>query len=279
MNPQKMMTTPKHRPSHPIKSLFYMLFLSLWLIPVLASDVDREKQWCAQITDSLVNGEAVTLKAGNTPFLGIYTMAGKVDAGRAAIIVHGMGAHPDWPDVIHPLRSELPDHGWSTLSVQMPILANNAGVKDYAPLFDEATPRLQAAIAYLRAHGNKTIVIIAHSLGASMAAHFIANNPAAGVNGLVLISPGIIKADAKMNSLPALEKITLPILDLYGSRDRDNVRTTVAARARAARKAGNHDYRQIEIEGADHFYTGVEDELVRRVYGWLKSHYEKTTGK
>jgi hypothetical protein len=37
-----------------------------------------------------------------------------------------MGAHPDWPEVIQPLHSGLPESGWTTLSVQMPILANDA---------------------------------------------------------------------------------------------------------------------------------------------------------
>jgi pimeloyl-ACP methyl ester carboxylesterase len=248
-------------------------------MPVLASDLAKEKRWSEQIVDSLLVGDPVDLKAGDTTFLGIFTPASNDSANRAAIVVHGVGLHPDWPEVIYPLRSELPEHGWSTLSVQMPILANDAPMKDYLPLFDEVAPRLNAAIGYLREQGNKTIVIIAHSLGASMAARFIADNPKAGINGLVLISMSVIDIDAKMNGALALEKIKLPVLDIYGSRDLENVLATGSMRAKAAtRGAGNSDYRQISIEGGDHFFIGVEDELVRRIYGWLKSHYEKTNG-
>jgi pimeloyl-ACP methyl ester carboxylesterase len=83
----------------------------------------------------------------------------------------------------------------------------------------------------------------------------------------------VIDLDEKMNGALALEKITLPVLDLYGSRDLDSVLMSSDTRARAAHKSGNPDYRQLAIEGGDHFYVGVEDELVRRVYGWLKNHY------
>ena len=161
----------------------------------------------------------------------------------------------------------------------MPILANDASIKDYLPLFDEVAPRLNSAIAYLREQGNKTIVIIAHSLGSSMAARFVADNPASGVNGLVLVSMSVIEIDPKMNGALALEAIKLPVLDIFGSRDLENVLATSDDREKAAsRKARNTDYRQITIEGGDHFFIGVEDELVRRIYGWLKSHYEKPNG-
>ena len=242
----------------------------------MASDLDKEKRWREQITDSVLVGECIDLKAGDAPFLGIFTPASNGTNNRAAIIVHGMGIHPDWPEVIYPLRSELPEYGWSTLSIQMPILANDAAIKAYLPLFDEVTPRLNAAISYLREQGNKTIVVIAHSLGASMAARFVADNAKAGVNGLILISMGVIELDAKMNGAVALEVIKMPVLDIYGSRDLESVLTTRSERARAAtRKARNSDYRQMEIEGGDHFFVGVEDELVRRIRGWMKRNYEK----
>jgi len=248
-----------------------------WMTTGLASDLAKEKRWSEQISDSLLTGDAVELKAGGTPFMGIYTEAAQGATGNAVILVHGIGVHPDWPEVIHPLRVRLPEHGWATLSIQMPILANDAKLEEYLPLFDESGPRLKAAVDYLHAQGAKTVVIVAHSLGASMAAHFVADNPGA-VDGLVLIGMDVIGTDDKMNGALALEKITVPVFDLYGSRDLEGVVKTTETRASAARKAGNKDYRQFAIEGADHFYTGLDDALVRRVYGWLKSHFGQSTG-
>ena len=254
--------------------LYIFAIFMIWQTPAGASDQAKEQRWAEQISDSLLTGETVELKAGDTPFLGIYTESEQGPSDHAVILLHGIGAHPDWPEVIHPLRVGLPENGWATLSIQMPILANDAELKEYLPLFDEVAPRINAAVDYLHQHGAKTLVIVAHSLGASMAASYVAGNPKA-VAGLVLISMGVIDIDPKMNGALALEKITLPVYDIYGSRDLETVLASADVRAAAQRKAGNKDYRQFEMEGADHMYVGMQDELVRRVYGWLKTHYEK----
>ncbi len=143
--------------------------LSLFVLAATAataSDLEKEARWRAQIVDALLDGEAVDLNAGDVTFLGIYTEAEEPTA-RAAIIAHGIGVHPDWPQVIQPLRTGLPQQGWSTLSIQMPVLPNEATTADYAPLFDEVAPRLDAAVAYLKGKGADRIAIIAHSLGAT----------------------------------------------------------------------------------------------------------------
>ena len=112
-----------------------------------------------------------------------------------------------------------------------------------------------------------------------MASHFVAEHADAGISGLVIIGMAVVDIDDKMNGALALEKIKIPVMDLYGSRDFDNVLATGESRAKAARKAGNRNYRQYFIEGADHFYVGTEEELVRRVYGWLKRNFEHSDGR
>lgn len=41
-------------------------------------------------------------------------------AQGAVLIVPDHGQHPDWPALVSPLRRNLPDHGWYTLSLAMP---------------------------------------------------------------------------------------------------------------------------------------------------------------
>ena len=245
--------------------LTLLLALTLPVACAWASDLEKEARWRAQIVDSLMDGEVVDLKVGEHEVLALYTPADDAE-GRAAIVVHGIGVHPDWPQVVYPLRTRLPTAGWSTLSVQMPILPNEAESEAYAPLFDEVAPRLDAAIAYLKDQGYSDIVIIAHSLGASMASHYLAQHPEA-VSGFVAIGLSGGAADPRMNSLETLKGVKVPTLDLYGQNDLEAVVTTHAERAAAA--AGNPGYSQAQVPGADHFFDGEEDGLVETVEAWL----------
>ena len=247
-------------------------FTLLFLSPVQASDIDKEKRWEAQIIDSLMVGEAVKLKAGNNEFLGIFAENTTEKAIGGAIILHGIGAHPAWPEVIQPLRTQLPDYGWATLSLQLPILPNEAKTEEYAPLFAEAPPRIQAGIDFLKQKGIQNIVIVAHSLGAAMATYYLSDKPDPTVTAFVGIGMGELKFDPKMDNSVSLRKITLPVLDIYGSRDLPQVLSSEKDRRTAANKAANKRYTQLKIEGADHFFNNLDDVLVKRVRGWLANN-------
>jgi len=232
-----------------------------------ASDLAKEKRWADQVIEAIIDGDAVLLNDGSSNFLGIYTRATE-NTGRTAIIMHGTGVHPDWQQVIQPLRVGLTEHGWNTLSIQMPVLGNEAEYPEYAPLYDEVAPRVDAAIDYLKQHGTKQIVLIGHSQGASMAAYYLSATKQK-VKGFVAIGIPTYANDPRMNSLLSLQKIHVPVLDLYGSEDLDIVLNNVDRRRDAAKQAGNADYTQIRISGANHFYDGHEDELVETVSDWL----------
>src|SRR5690606_20875192 len=110
-------------------------------------------------------------------FLAIYTKASAkagasgdtsgrkpaAGAGPAIIVVHGMGVHPDW-GLVNTLRSALPDAGYATLSVQMPVLRADARGEDYAATFPEAVQRLRGAAAWLKARGHEPLAIASHSM-------------------------------------------------------------------------------------------------------------------
>ena len=159
-----------------------LLFLSSGL---QASDIAKEKRWADQVVDAIIDGDAVWLNDGKNKFLGIYTEA-EDDAARAVIVMHGTGVHPDWQQVVKPIRVGFMEHGWHTLSIQMPVLANEAEHDDYAPLYDEVAPRIDAAISYLHEQGVKDIVLIGHSQGSSMAAYYLSKS-GQGINGFVAI--------------------------------------------------------------------------------------------
>jgi pimeloyl-ACP methyl ester carboxylesterase len=236
-----------------------------------ASDLAKEQRWASQVVDAILDGEAVWLNDGKSDFLGIYTEA-EEDKGRAVIIMHGTGIHPDWQQVIQPLRVRLTEHNWNTLSIQMPILANEAEYSDYAPLYDEVAPRINAAIKYLQEHGSNDIVLIGHSQGSAMAAYYLStlqHDAKHKVKGFVAIGMGTFADDPRMDVISSLEKIRVPVLDLYGTEDLENVLVSVGARAAAAKTAGNDHYTQNKITG-NHFFDGHEQEMVEAVASWMQ---------
>ena len=60
--------------------------------------------------------------------------------------------------------------------------------------------------------------------------------------------------------------INIPVLDLYGSDDLPGVLETAVLRKQAA--THNVRYSQQVIQGANHFFDEMEDELIRTVADW-----------
>ncbi len=242
--------------------------ISSSLVAETSSDADKEQRWAQQIIDTLFDGETLWLNAAGHEFLAIEMEPFDGDTGRAAIVVHGIGIHPNWDSVIRPLRVGLTDHGWHTLSIQMPVLLNDAESHEYAPLLDEVAGRINAAIEHLHNAGQQQIVIVAHSMGATMTMRYMEDVPDTPVNALVLIGmqggPGTVHDNAA-----SLEGVVLPVLDLYGSEDLPGVVDFTERKANAAQSAGNGSFHQIMVDGANHFFEGLDDTLVDTVSGWL----------
>ena len=137
-------------------TVLLVLMTVLTLTPVNAtnSDVAKESRWAEQVIDGLLDGDEYWLidDTGHE-FLSILTEGDK-SSGRAVVLVHGIGVHPNWPDVIYPLRAGLLEQGITTLSLQMPILANDADEREYGLLFPEVPGRFEAALDYLHRRGD-----------------------------------------------------------------------------------------------------------------------------
>lgn len=257
------------------------LIITLFTGLALAADRGSEKHLGEMLSASAtLTGEAVWLDAGADKFLGLYTAQTARTLQGGAIILHDAGMHPDWPAVIAPLRRELPKRGWSTLAVQLP-LPGEAKEGDGA-LLDQTPARIKAAIAFLHTKDITRIVLIGHGQGATLGAAFIANDPQSGIGALIGIGMSAEKTQEPRLYLPtALEKIPLPILDIYGSRDEDSSRTNTERRNASIRASENIPakrpentlrYRQIEIPGTDHLFTASDAILTKRITGWLKKY-------
>jgi pimeloyl-ACP methyl ester carboxylesterase len=260
------------------------VFLRLFLVSVLSvmavavfsagsvSDTAKEQRWAEQITDQLIVGEPLYLEADGHRFFAIYTPAETSTTRGTVLLVHGIGAHPDWPQVIQPLRSGLSERGWQSLSIQMPLPPEGIDAGGRAALLHEGGDRLQAALAWLQARNMTPVTLIAHSRGGVDVLHFAATHPDAPIVSVVVISTSGVYQDVPVDvgPLQSLRRIKQPVLDTYGENDHENVVNTAAERRKAA--AGNTAYRQLQVPGADHFYDGQEAQLLKAVTGWLQDH-------
>ncbi|MBI5938712.1 MAG: DUF3530 family protein [Betaproteobacteria bacterium] len=216
----------------------------------------REKKWADEILPAVLVGDPVYLELPNKhKFLGLYAEAAKPKA--AAIVVHGIGVHPDH-GLIGPLRQQLVDAGYTTLSLQMPILKVDAKPEDYPPTFDEAAQRLEKAAAFLQAKGHKKIALVSHSMGCRMSYRYLGSQADAPIAAWVAIGN---------STLDDYSKLKLPVFDLYGQNDLPAVVKNAPKRAAWLKeRAGSM---QQSVPGANHFFEGLDAALIEAVRGYL----------
>lgn len=244
-----------------------LIMLSVVLASAIqASDFEKEQRWRAQVADSIMDGDEVDIAVDGRDVFGIYTAAAE-ESENGMIVVHGTGVHPNWDQVVQPVRVGMTEYGWNTLSIQMPILPNEAEYADYVSLYPEVSPRLKAAEQFLLDQGMNKIVVVAHSQGATMSSYYLSRHPESTVSEFVAIGMGATQKDSHLNSAIALKTIHIPVLDLYGSEDLPGVLATIADRKQGA--AHNPEYVQKEVAGANHFFDGMNDELITVIQEWL----------
>lgn len=238
------------------------ILATIWLCLVSqlvfgSADYAREKKWADEITPGIVVGDPVylELKSGlelkqGHKFLSLLTTA--PDAKTALVVVHGLGIHPDW-GLVGTLRTQLADLGYTTLSIQMPVLVNEAEGDQYVPTFPEAAARIAAAVDFFKAKGYKKIAIVSHSLGSRMSRVYVMKHQDQIVGWASL---GIGGGDT-------YNGIKIPVLDLYGENDFPGV--VKGAAARAASLKANAASKQVKVSKADHFFANREAEMVKAV--------------
>jgi dienelactone hydrolase len=220
-----------------------------------ASDYAREKKWVDEITPTIVFGDPLYLQQKNQhKFLALYTES--PNARMGVVVAHGSGIHPDW-GLIGSLRQRLADLGYTTLSIQMPVLGDEYRRDAYLPTFPEAAERLQLAVDHLKGKGYKRIALVSHSMGSRMSHAYMARNPA-GVDAWVSI--GIPDTNTYAG-------IKTPVLDLYGANDLPIV-LSGAAKRRASLK-GKTASKQMVMADSDHFFTGHEAAMAKVVKDYL----------
>ncbi len=235
------------------------LFVAALALPALgqpAIDDAREARWAQEIVPALVVGDAVWLATPSRPKVLAILTEPSMPAKGAVVVVHGLGVHPDF-GIAGALRTRLADAGFTTLSVQMPVLAAAATRDDYAVALPAAGERIGTAIAWLRARGAAKVALVAHSVGATMANAYLARPDAAAIDAFVPV--GMLVAFAA----PPRE----PVLDVVAETDLPSV--VAAAPERADRLPKDRCSRSLTIAGADHYFESRQKELSAAIASFL----------
>ncbi len=239
------------------------VLLLVFSVSAFSQDYEREKRWSDEILKSLIVGDAVWLQQKNGHrFLSLYTEAEKPRG--AVVIAHGRGWSPDF-ELYGTLRTRLAEMGYTTLSIQLPVLPSTAILGLYVPLYPDARERFQLAIDFLKSKGHKNIAIVSHSLGATMANQYLIRTDDTTVKAWVFI--GILQG------LEEMYRIKIPVLDIYGSNDWTV--TMYGGPERLAQIRKNPASAQIIVPKATHFFEGREGELLKEIDAFLARVVQK----
>jgi hypothetical protein len=222
------------------------------------SDAAREKRWADQIVPGLVVGDAVYLQSGDgMRFLALYAPAERPRG--AVVLAHGPGLHPDH-GVTGELRIQLSDRGYSTLSLQMPVLPPEIDDGSaYRELYPEAARRIAAGMRFMQDKGASRIALVSHAMGAGMTYEFLRQNRGAPVLAWAALS--------YYGVFPEMAGAGFPILDIYGAADYRGIRGPAGERAQILRALRGS--KQLAVPEGGRFLAGGEKTVLREVADFL----------
>lgn len=280
--------------------------LTLFILPLNIYAADEDSTAEAEMTKTQID-KSSGIVSQSSPIKGYQplTVAGQeIEATYleetlgerygAIVFLHDHARELEDQGVVTPLRHQMPQYGWSTLTLALnypfePAILLSPTVEDASeagsaePATEEKEgddeqqdklllppisniQRLDAAIAFLRAKEIDRIIYVGHGTGGNLAVELL-DTETTPIQALILVGTPKLK----MNEV--FKTFKHPILDLYGDNDLDGVAEAVQQRKVIMKRTGNGQYAIREISGADHFFTGLETILVNSLRGWLRSTF------
>lgn len=222
----------------------------------------------------------------------------------AIVLFHDRGEAFESQGVVTPLRQQLPEYGWSTLTVSYDLPAEtsimlsatleqtDAGDGDTSqetPTESEADDaatletedkkavlppvpnleRVEAALVLLQAKEIERVIFVGHGDGARLAIEML-DSKTMPVDGVVLVG-----LPAQSDIKERFEAIEIPVLDIYGGQDLPAVMKGVKQRKAMMKRVADSDYTVRKVLGANHVYYGMEPRLVSTLRSWLNAKFIK----
>jgi hypothetical protein len=230
----------------------------------------------------------------SVPVFALYRQATPSKHKGNIILFHDFGLHADWPRPIRELRKELPNAGWSTLSVQVPHTELNWRDIPFDDFIEEMRLRLQAAKNHFGADQGGPIVVLGQGYTATVLLNILTGNTADDFNAFIALSlPQINPPVAWGDSVKLLQQVRIPTLDIFAEADTFEVLSSVTDRYNSAKiaakliernpklrysakvqeltakKKENVWYRQVKIANTDHLYNHKHAATTKAIWGWL----------
>jgi len=203
----------------------------------------------------------------------------------AIVLFHDQGAQFESPGVITPLRHQLADSGWSTLTVALDlpaepkVMLSTTLQTEGANVDEQATEnatntlppvpnrqRVEAALAFLEAKSVERVLFLGQGQGGHLAIDMLATKTFP-IAGLMMIGVSELERNDVFTTLD------IPILEVYGSQDLDGVEKAIKHRKALMKGELEADHSIREVMGASHDYYGLEPMLITTVRSWLNATY------
>lgn len=225
--------------------------------------------------------EIIILEQGDDSYPALLQQAERADALGAILILTDTDSGKEWLEQSHALRLYLAEHGWWTLTSQLPITPHklpdfSSEDTDGARAAHTASvqQRIQQGLQTLREREQERLLILAIGRSAAQATGYLHQNPAESNIRLILINPRPVVDTDWSEFLLQLSELETTLIDLYAEPYPPGKAAIPDARMRrnAARQAGLQNYHQSRIKTP---WAGWHQEmswLTRQVRGLLITH-------
>ncbi len=186
---------------------------------------------------------------------------------NAILYLHGRGLNPNEQNLAHPIRTKMSDV-FNTYSIQLPVLKKDSSYYEYTGIFYDSDERIKAAVNNILSI-NEELTIIAHSCGVHMLMSYIRKNTLSPhIKSIILIGSGAVDKGQKLLSPYPYNKISVPVMDIYGENDFSLVLKRSKDRLKYIKEISTSSI-QVEMKLSNHYHEDNSNEIIDQVKKWL----------
>lgn len=251
--------------------LFWVSSVLLWSsalsLPIAAGSISpQESITSADLQARYPNTEILSLKASDDSILALHKKSMAPFTRGTFILLPDGSRHAAIGNIIDPLREEMVDQGWDTLSVMMPPYDGMSGEDADKTYLAQLKSRIDAAIAQAKQQPG-AIVILAQGHSGALINQLLQQNQIETPQALILIGATLRDPSADLAAIQAMSQHKVPTLDILQYSDGDSALNSLRARVQWTRKQVKDLYRQ-RYWPEDSYRN--DPWLQKEVIGWLR---------